>query len=61
MPFGLRNVFPSNSLQMMIQSGAKGTMVNAMQISCMLGQIELEGCRPPLSASGRSLPSFRYV
>lgn len=59
MPLGLQNVFPVNQLQMMIQSGAKGTMVNAMQISCMLGQIELEGCRPPLTAAGRTLPSFR--
>ena len=30
-----------------------------MQISCLLGQIELEGQRPPLMPSGRSLPSFR--
>lgn len=29
-----------------------------MQISCLLGQIELEGHRPPLMVSGRSLPSF---
>ena len=29
-----------------------------MQISCLLGQIELEGQRPPLMMSGRSLPSF---
>lgn len=29
-----------------------------MQISCLLGQIELEGRRPPLMLSGRSLPSF---
>ncbi len=57
-PHGLVSPFPNNSLQMMIQCGAKGTMVNAMQISCMVGQIELEGCRPPLSASGRTLPSF---
>ena len=42
----------------MIQSGAKGSSVNAMQISCLLGQIELEGKRPPLMISGRSLPSF---
>lgn len=27
----------------MVQSGAKGSMVNTMQISCLLGQIELEG------------------
>ena len=30
-----------------------------MQISCLLGQIELEGRRPPLMLSGRSLPSFQ--
>ena len=30
-----------------------------MQISCLLGQIELEGKRPPLMISGKSLPSFR--
>lgn len=29
-----------------------------MQISCLLGQIELEGKRPPLMISGRTLPSF---
>lgn len=32
--------------------------VNCMQISCLLGQIELEGQRPPLMLSGRFLPSF---
>lgn len=42
----------------MVLSGAKGSMVNTMQISCMLGQIELEGKRPPLMISGKSLPSF---
>lgn len=29
-----------------------------MQISCLLGQIELEGQRPPLMPSGSFLPSF---
>lgn len=29
-----------------------------MQISSLLGQIELEGQRPPLMSSGRFLPSF---
>ena len=32
--------------------------VNCMQISCLLGQIELEGKRPPLMLSGKTLPSF---
>ena len=29
-----------------------------MQISCLLGQIELEGRRPSLMLNGKSLPSF---
>ena len=29
-----------------------------MQMSCLLGQTELEGERPPLMLSGRRLPSF---
>ena len=57
-PFGLLKRFPDNNLQLMVQSGAKGSSVNCMQISCLLGQIELEGRRPPLMLSGRSLPSF---
>lgn len=55
---GLQEKFPYNNLQLMVQSGAKGSTVNTMQISCLLGQIELEGKRPPLMISGRSLPSF---
>ncbi|XP_045773267.1 DNA-directed RNA polymerase I subunit RPA1 [Maniola jurtina] len=55
---GLLEKFPSNNLQLMVQSGAKGSTVNTMQISCLLGQIELEGKRPPIMISGRSLPSF---
>ncbi|KAI6228249.1 DNA-directed RNA polymerase subunit [Aphelenchoides besseyi] len=58
-PTGLIRSFPSNALQMMIQSGAKGSLVNSIQISCALGQIELEGQRPALSAVGRTLPSFK--
>ncbi|KAI4482207.1 hypothetical protein M0804_008758 [Polistes exclamans] len=58
LPAGLLKKFPHNNLQLMVQSGAKGSMVNTMQISCLLGQIELEGKRPPLMISGKSLPSF---
>ncbi|KAF6210828.1 hypothetical protein GE061_013939 [Apolygus lucorum] len=58
LPSGLFKTFPANDLQLMVQSGAKGSTVNTMQISCLLGQIELEGKRPPLMISGRSLPSF---
>nr|CAG4642277.1 EOG090X00BV [Evadne anonyx] len=57
-PGGLVRKFPDNNLSLMIQAGAKGSSVNFMQISCCLGQIELEGKRPPMMISGRSLPSF---
>ncbi|ORX57972.1 beta and beta-prime subunits of DNA dependent RNA-polymerase [Hesseltinella vesiculosa] len=59
LPNGLVRKFPENDMQMMTVSGAKGSNVNAAQISCMLGQQELEGRRVPLMISGRSLPSFR--
>ncbi|XP_067312869.1 DNA-directed RNA polymerase I subunit RPA1 [Pseudorasbora parva] len=59
MPMGLHRPFPENNLQLMVQSGAKGSTVNTMQISCLLGQIELEGRRPPLMPSGKSLPCFQ--
>ncbi|XP_077171658.1 DNA-directed RNA polymerase I subunit RPA1 isoform X2 [Paroedura picta] len=59
MPLGLHRGFPENNLQLMVQSGAKGSTVNTMQISCLLGQIELEGRRPPLMPSGKSLPCFQ--
>ncbi|EFO26842.2 hypothetical protein LOAG_01639 [Loa loa] len=59
MPAGLIKLFPQNALQLMILCGAKGTMVNSVQISCELGQIELEGHRPPMTSAGRTLPSFR--
>lgn len=58
LPAGLVCKFPYNNLQFMVQSGAKGSTVNTMQISCLLGQIELEGKRPPVMISGKSLPSF---
>lgn len=58
MPKGLVATFPHNNLQLMVQAGAKGSTVNTMQISCLLGQIELEGKRPPLMISGKPLPSF---
>jgi len=56
---GLIKSFPANNLQLMVNSGAKGSDVNCNQISGLLGQIELEGKRPPLMPSGKSLPSFK--
>jgi DNA-directed RNA polymerase I subunit RPA1 len=32
--------------------------VNFSQVSCLLGQQELEGKRVPIMASGKTLPSF---
>lgn len=57
-PNGLVKRFPENNLQLMIQSGAKGSSVNSMQMSCLLGQQELEGRRPRLMVNGNTLPSF---
>jgi DNA-directed RNA polymerase I subunit RPA1 len=39
-------------------SGAKGSKVNHQQITCQLGQQELEGARVPVMVSGKSLPCF---
>lgn len=50
--------FPENTMTLMTVSGAKGSMVNFSQISCLLGQQELEGKRPPLMCSGKTLPTF---
>ncbi|KZT13040.1 beta and beta-prime subunits of DNA dependent RNA-polymerase [Laetiporus sulphureus 93-53] len=59
MPDGLLRKFPHNHMQAMTLSGAKGSAVNAQQISCALGQQELEGRRVPVMTSGKTLPSFK--
>lgn len=59
MPHGLLRQFPHNHMQAMTVSGAKGSAVNAQQISCALGQQELEGRRVPVMVSGKTLPSFK--
>ena len=59
LPIGQVKSFPDNQMARMILSGAKGSMVNFSQICCLLGQQELEGRRVPLTATGRTLPSFR--
>ncbi|ODM89496.1 DNA-directed RNA polymerase I subunit RPA1 [Orchesella cincta] len=59
LPHGLVDIFPDNNLQLLVQSGAKGSTVNTMQMSCALGQIELEGKRPHMTMSGKTLPSFK--
>ncbi|MCJ1314020.1 hypothetical protein MMC25_007700 [Agyrium rufum] len=59
LPSGLRRPFPFNQMQTMTTSGAKGSGVNANQISCNLGQQVLEGRRVPIMISGKSLPCFK--
>ncbi|KAJ2998867.1 hypothetical protein HDV02_003977 [Globomyces sp. JEL0801] len=57
-PDRLYKPFPHNNMQVMTVSGAKGSSVNVSQISCLLGQQELEGKRVPTMVSGKTLPSF---
>ena len=59
LPDGMVKSFPVNCFSMMTQSGAKGSVVNFSQVSCLLSQIELEGRRVPLTCRGKALPSFR--
>ena len=58
LPDGLMKRFPHNAFSLMVSTGAKGSTVNQSQVSCGLGQQELEGRRVPLMPSGKSLPSF---
>ncbi|KAF2640084.1 DNA-directed RNA polymeras-like protein I subunit [Massarina eburnea CBS 473.64] len=59
LPNKLIKLFPKNQMQTMTGSGAKGSMVNANQISCNLGQQVLEGRRVPVMVSGKTLPCFK--
>ena len=59
LPYALKKPFPHNQMQTMTASGAKGSKVNASQISCNLGQQVLEGRRVPIMVSGKTLPCFR--
>jgi len=58
LPDGLEVPFPDNTFSLMVNTGAKGSMVNQSQVSVALGQQALEGRRVPRLASGRTLPSF---
>ena len=59
LPDALAKPFPRNQMQTMTSSGAKGSKVNANQISCNLGQQVLEGRRVPVMISGKTLPCFQ--
>jgi len=58
LPGGQRRPFRHNMMALMTVTGAKGSVVNFSQISCLLGQQELEGRRVPRMASGKTLPCF---
>jgi len=58
LPAGQLIPFPQNSFAAMICTGAKGSKINHSQISCLMGQQELEGRRVPFTATRRSLPCF---
>jgi DNA-directed RNA polymerase beta' subunit len=58
LPHGLSRTFPSNQFSLMVQSGAKGSLVNHAMIAVGLGQQELEGRRVPSMASNKTLPCF---
>jgi DNA-directed RNA polymerase I subunit RPA1 len=58
-PHGLYKPFPRNGFALMTSSGAKGSQVNAAQISCLLGSTVLDGRRVPRTVVGWTLPSFR--
>ncbi|EPR79518.1 DNA-directed RNA polymerase I largest subunit [Spraguea lophii 42_110] len=56
---GQKKKYPNNGMGLIINSGARGSIVNLSQISALLGQQELEGRRVPLMISGASLPCFK--
>lgn len=59
LPVALIKPFPINGFQLMTATGAKGSVVNASQISCHLGQTVLEGRRVPrMGGGGATLPCF---
>ena len=60
-PKELTKGFPMNHMTMMTTSGAKGSIVNLTQISCLLAQQSLEGKRVPYMRSGKTLPSFDFM
>lgn len=58
-PKALQKPFPRNGFALMTSTGAKGSPVNASQISCLLGSTVLEGKRVPrMGGSGATLPCF---
>lgn len=58
-PNHLLKPFPENGFALMTNTGAKGSAVNAAQISCLLGSTVLEGKRVPrMGGSGSTLPCF---
>eukprot|EP00746_Dinoflagellata_sp_MGD_P159311 gnl/MRDRNA2_/MRDRNA2_86673_c0_seq1.p1 gnl/MRDRNA2_/MRDRNA2_86673_c0~~gnl/MRDRNA2_/MRDRNA2_86673_c0_seq1.p1 ORF type:complete len:1515 (+),score=-18.05 gnl/MRDRNA2_/MRDRNA2_86673_c0_seq1:72-4616(+) len=60
MPIGFKkNKLFKNCMTLMTLSGARGSIINFSQISCMMGQQELEGTRVPVMLNGKSLPCYK--
>ena len=57
-PFKMILPFPANKLILMTVSGAKGSNVNATQMSLVLGQQFFDGLRVKRMCSGKTLPGF---
>jgi DNA-directed RNA polymerase I subunit RPA1 len=58
-PSKLVKTFPWNGFSLMTDTGAKGSVVNSCQISCLVGSTILEGQRVPrMGGSGATLPCF---
>lgn len=58
---GMLKKFPYNNIELIVLTGAKGSLLNLAQISGLLGQQELEGKRVPLMVDGRSLPVLAHT
>ena len=53
-----KNIDENNRINYMITSGSKGSATNITQMTCVLGQQEMNGDRIPLSFDNRSLPHY---
>lgn len=58
-PNHLGKPVPQNQFHHMTKTGAKGSIVNFRQITCLLAQQTLEGRRVPIMVSGKTLPCFK--
>lgn len=55
----LEEKFPVNNLETLIVTGAKGSKANLLNMASNLGQVEFDGKRPKIMASGRCFPCWK--